>query len=177
MSTSPAQVAANRLNSLRSTGPRTSEGRSVSSLNARKHGARAAAVPLLPSESSVEWTELLNSLRNEWCPETPTEAVLVEKLASAEWRRRRADAFEVGGLVFEGAGEVPVGTAIARDCYKGQTVALAIRYRRAASAEWASATAALERAIARRKGISVPAPMVVDVNITADIDGGENRDE
>lgn len=174
MSTSPAQVAANRINSLRSTGPRTSEGRSVSSLNARKHGARSAAVPLLPSEDRAEWEALLNSLRSEWSPETPTEEVLVEKLASSEWRRRRADAFEIGGLVFEGAGEVNVGTAIARDCFKGQTVALAIRYRRAACAEWASATAALERAIARRKGLAVPVPMVVDVNLTADIDG---RDE
>jgi hypothetical protein len=164
---SAAQISANRLNAAKSTGPRSSE---VSALNARKHGLRSAAVPLLPSENRAEWEELLNSLRNEWSPETPTEELLVEKLASSEWRRRRADAFEVGGLVFEGAGEVNVGTAIARDCFKGQTVALAIRYRRAACSEWASAVAALERAAARKKGLEVPVPMVMDVNITADLD-------
>ena len=131
----------------------------------------------MPSENRSEWDELLRSLRNEWCPETPTEELLVEKLASAEWRRRRADAFEVGGLVFEGAGEVNVGTAIARDCFKGQTVALAIRYRRAACAEWASATAALERATARRKGLAVPVPMVMDVNVTADLEVPSESEE
>jgi hypothetical protein len=36
--TSPKQIAANRRNALKSTGPRTSEGRGISRMNALKHG-------------------------------------------------------------------------------------------------------------------------------------------
>lgn len=35
---SPAQVAANRRNAQKSTGPKTPEGRAVSKMNALKHG-------------------------------------------------------------------------------------------------------------------------------------------
>jgi hypothetical protein len=48
---SPAQIAANRLNSRKSTGPRTSEGQAKSSMNALKHGNRSRKLALLREES------------------------------------------------------------------------------------------------------------------------------
>jgi hypothetical protein len=48
---SPAQIAANKLNSRKSTGPRTPEGLSKSSMNALKHGNRSRKVALLREES------------------------------------------------------------------------------------------------------------------------------
>jgi hypothetical protein len=48
---SPAQIAANRLNSRRSTGPRTPEGQAKSSMNALKHGNRSRKLALLREES------------------------------------------------------------------------------------------------------------------------------
>jgi hypothetical protein len=48
---SPAQIAANRLNSRKSTGPTTPEGRAKSSMNALKHGNRSPKLALLREES------------------------------------------------------------------------------------------------------------------------------
>jgi hypothetical protein len=48
---SPAQIAANRLNSRKSTGPRTPEGQAKSSMNALKHGNRSRKLALLREES------------------------------------------------------------------------------------------------------------------------------
>src|ERR1039458_5272669 len=42
--TSPKQVAANRRNAMRSTGPRTTEGKLASKFNATKHGLRASEI-------------------------------------------------------------------------------------------------------------------------------------
>ncbi len=50
---SPAQIAANQLNSRKSTGPRTPEGRAQSSMNALKHGNRSRKLALLHEESSA----------------------------------------------------------------------------------------------------------------------------
>lgn len=41
----PAQIAANRRNALKSTGPRTAAGKARSRMNALKHGLRAATIP------------------------------------------------------------------------------------------------------------------------------------
>jgi hypothetical protein len=48
---SPARIAANRLNSRKSTGPRTPEGQAKSSMNALKHGNRSPKLALLREES------------------------------------------------------------------------------------------------------------------------------
>jgi len=48
---SPAQIAANQLNSRKSTGPRTPRGQAKSSMNALKHGNRSRKLALLREES------------------------------------------------------------------------------------------------------------------------------
>ena len=50
----PAQLAANRANAQRSTGPRSVEGKSVSRFNALKHGVDAASIAL-PGEDSAAY--------------------------------------------------------------------------------------------------------------------------
>ncbi|MGO9464840.1 MAG: hypothetical protein ACLQVF_11905 [Isosphaeraceae bacterium] len=47
----PAEIAANQLNSRESTGPRTPEGRAKSSMNALKHGNRSRKLALLGEQS------------------------------------------------------------------------------------------------------------------------------
>ena len=49
----PAQIAANQLNSRKSTGPRTPEGRAKSSMNALRHGNRSRRLALLREESTA----------------------------------------------------------------------------------------------------------------------------
>ncbi len=92
---SEKQIEANRRNALRSTGPRTEEGKAVVSRNAVRHGltAQAAAVvPLLESEEEWEAHRLgtLESLR----PEGHLETVLAERVAVLLWRLGRVTRYE-----------------------------------------------------------------------------------
>jgi len=70
------------------TGPRTTQGKERSKLNALKSGLFSKAV-LLKGESRAEYLSLLNGLRDDLRPEGTFEAVLVENLAALLWRKRR----------------------------------------------------------------------------------------
>ena len=77
MSTTPAQFAANQANSQKSTGPQTSEGKAASSQNNFRHGLCGAFV-IQCWENAEDYLTLLDGLRDEHQPTTPTEALLVE---------------------------------------------------------------------------------------------------
>ena len=85
----PAQIAANRENAKRSTGPRTAEGKAKSALNAISYGF-ASSIIFLDGEDPEEFYDLLHSLTDEHLPETSTEQILVEKMASNQWLSLRA---------------------------------------------------------------------------------------
>ena len=85
----PAQIAANRENAKKSTGPRTPEGKAKSALNAISYGF-AASIIFLDGEDPEEFYDLLHSLTYEHLPETSTEQILVEKMASNHWLSLRA---------------------------------------------------------------------------------------
>ena len=169
MTASAAQLAANRANALRSTGPRSPEGRSVSRLNARRHGLRAASALLLPSESKVAWQTLVAELQADLKPEGEVEDLLVERIAVAVWKLRRAAVFEVGALEAEDVAEVGVGRAAWRDANKGQVLGLVVRYGRSCEASLYQALHELERRQTRRSGAQVPTPLAIDVNVTANL--------
>ena len=82
------QIAANRLNAQKSTGPKTPEGRAAVRLNGVKHGLFAQTL-VLPGESESDFTSLLESYEAEHAPATPTEESLVLQAAMAMWRLRR----------------------------------------------------------------------------------------
>src|SRR5437870_1313569 len=90
---SPAQLAANRLNAQHSTGPKTEAGKAVSSLNNFRHGL-AGKFMVLDWESEEEFDDLLENLRAEHQPATPTETLLVESMAQHYWLRQRAVRFQ-----------------------------------------------------------------------------------
>ena len=86
------QLAANRRNAERSTGPRTIAGKSASRWNALKHGALAQAVipPALEQyESRPDFESLLATLRDELFPASALEEMLVERIATSYWRLAR----------------------------------------------------------------------------------------
>ena len=168
--TTAAQLSANRANALRSTGPRTGDGRAVSALNARKHGLRAiGAGVLLPSESRDAWEQLHSDLRDDLKPEGELEELLVDRVAAAVWKLRRAAFFETGVLEAEDAVEVGLGKAVWRDANKGQALGLVVRYSRSAEASLYQALHELERRQAGRLGGgNVPVPLAVDVNLTSE---------
>ena len=83
-----SQIDANRRNALKSTGPKTPEGRAAVRLNSLTHGLTAKTL-VLPGESEEDFNALSDSLAAEHDPATPTEQALVTQLAVATWRLRR----------------------------------------------------------------------------------------
>jgi len=100
---SDRQLAANRANALRSTGPRTPAGRARSRWNALKHGALAEALipPALEQyESRAAFDELLASLHASLAPDSPVEEMLVERIAVSYWRLARLLRTEAGSIAY-----------------------------------------------------------------------------
>ncbi len=80
--TSPKKIQANRQNALKSTGPKTPEGKDAARLNAVKHGLLSQEV-LLPGEDEAALEELAENLRAELQPVGELESQLVERIIAA----------------------------------------------------------------------------------------------
>lgn len=94
------QLAANRANALKSTGPKTPAGKRISSRNAIRHGFLAQSI-LLPGESRERFFELFSSLLSQFSPATPYEYALVDTMAVTRWRQQRAWTLETASLIHE----------------------------------------------------------------------------
>src|SRR5216683_1966328 len=97
---SDRQLAANKKNAQKSTGPKTPEGRAAVRLNGVKHGLTAETI-VLKGESQADFTNLMDSYEAEHAPATPTEETLVVQLALAAWRLRRLYHQEAGFYAFQ----------------------------------------------------------------------------
>jgi len=86
--TTAAQKKANKQNAQHSTGPRTTEGKHRTSLNALKHGFRAKD-PLIPGEDPDHYYRHSAELENELQPATPLEETLVDQIVDITWRLKR----------------------------------------------------------------------------------------
>ena len=98
--TSDKQIRANRRNALKSTGPKTPEGKAAVRLNATRHGLRSQEV-LLPGEDEEALEELDENLRAELQPVGELENLLVDGIIAAHWRLRRLRRVEAGIFVRE----------------------------------------------------------------------------
>lgn len=87
------QIAANRRNAQRSTGPRTPTGKARSSRNALKHGILSREL-IEEGESVEELAELIEALRADLRPEGEVEAALVNRIADCIWRLLRCHEWE-----------------------------------------------------------------------------------
>jgi hypothetical protein len=90
-----AQFAANRANAQRSTGPKSAEGKSKSSLNAVKTGLTGRTV-LLPGDDAVAYQSHVDRIFAQWQPYDDTERALTQTLADTEWRLLRIPSLEAG---------------------------------------------------------------------------------
>src|SRR5690242_6558873 len=77
---SAAQIAANRANARKNTGPRTAEGKAISSRNASRHGLCSDFSDLCGEKDEIS-RALLEDLMEEHQPQGPTEEILVYKMA------------------------------------------------------------------------------------------------
>lgn len=97
---SPEKLAANRANALKSSGPKTPEGRAkcaAARANALIHGLRAKSV-VIAGESEPRFLTLLNAYIETHRPLTEPENEAVFQMAAAIWRQRRAIAFQTMDL-------------------------------------------------------------------------------
>ena len=87
------RLLANRANAIKSTGPRSDQGKAVSALNALKH-ALTAETPILLAEKPEHYDAFVQALRIEYDPQGITETLLVDQLTKLAWRLQRADKAE-----------------------------------------------------------------------------------
>ncbi len=90
-----AQLQANHHNAALSTGPKTAEGKSRSSLNAVKTGLTGRTV-LLPSDDAEAYRAHLAQQEATWKPATPDERNVVQLIADSLWRLFRIPSLESG---------------------------------------------------------------------------------
>jgi hypothetical protein len=103
---SSARLAANRANSLLSTGPRTAAGKATVALNAVKTGLTGRTV-VLPSDDAAQYQALVLAYEKEFQPVGPEECALVQSIADIRWRLARIPALEMalislGRIEFDG---------------------------------------------------------------------------
>jgi len=93
--TTKKKVEANRLNALKSTGPRTPEGKRIASRNASKLGIFSREI-LIRGEDEAELQLFARAIRSDLQPTGPMEQSLVEIIISVFWRLRRLLRIESG---------------------------------------------------------------------------------
>src|SRR6516225_6890037 len=93
--TSIKQFEANRLNSLRSTGPKTQAGKQASRCNAVRHGLTAETV-IGALEDAEDYKAFELAITADYDAQSAVERELVLRLATLLWRLRRATTIETG---------------------------------------------------------------------------------
>jgi hypothetical protein len=154
--TSEQQAEANRLNALKSTGPRTAAGKAVVALNGIKHGLLSREV-LIKGESEADLVDFGRRLRRQLAPVGELELLLLDRMVSNAWRLRRLVAVEAAIFnneyephqAFYNSGHGTMGTLS--------------RYEVTLERSFYKALHELQRLQAARRGEQVPIPQVVDV--------------
>ena len=87
---SQSQIAANRRNSQKSTGPRSSEGKAKTRFNALKFGIHAKS-QVIPGEDPAELEAIAEQYRQEFsfAPSSRREVVLLNALVAFDWQLQR----------------------------------------------------------------------------------------
>ena len=106
--TTPAKLAANRRNALRSTGPRTVAGKLVVARNPIKHGI-FANLQVVPGESPDDWEEHRAGIVASLAPVGLLEENLADRVAQLLWQFARLTRFQTAAITasIEDAGMLP----------------------------------------------------------------------
>ncbi|MDE1969096.1 MAG: hypothetical protein KGI92_09325 [Alphaproteobacteria bacterium] len=163
---SEAQIAANRRNAAKSTGPKTAEGKGVANRNALRHGLTARHLVLF-DEGLTDFAQFHAELRSALAPEDAIEETLAERVVLCAWRLRRMSRIEAAILK---DAESHVGTSAAHGtelgvgfCRAALELAILARYESTLDRALRQAEMQLERRQARRRGEDVAAPIAVTV--------------
>ena len=91
--TTEKQISASRENAKKSTGPRTTEGKTNSSKNALKHGLLAEDA-VIPGEDPAAFDRHLTNLETTYLPRNYVEKQIVRQIADTMWRIQRLSRIE-----------------------------------------------------------------------------------
>jgi hypothetical protein len=170
-------AASNAQNALRSTGPRTPDGKTASSRNAIRHGVYSEAIIVL-GEEQHDFDSLREGMAVSLEPIGSLEEGLVDRLSRLWWRMERVGKAEMEALK-AGADyaqrqhqkRIPEPTHVAFFTWttngSGHLERLG-RYETQLEKSFFRILHELERVQARRQGQYVTAPLVVDVNVSMD---------
>jgi hypothetical protein len=163
------QLAANRANAARSTGPRTAEGKARAALNARKHGLAAPTFTASSVEDGAELEALIADAFAFYRPQNSQEQFAVERIALCQLAILRAYRLEAGILTssFASAIQSPrefsfdsapidqknnhaLATGFQRQANEGKAWPLLLRYQAQADRQYRRAVEDFERLAAER---------------------------
>ena len=88
------QIAANRRNARRSTGPKSAAGKAASSANALRHGLSAARAVVLPDEDGEAYERLKQGVLADLDPAGALQEALAQRIVVLLWRLDRAARLE-----------------------------------------------------------------------------------
>ena len=88
------QIAANRRNARRSTGPKSAAGKAASSANALRHGLSATRAVVLPDEDGEAYERLRQGVLADLDPAGALQTALAERIVVLLWRLDRAARLE-----------------------------------------------------------------------------------
>ena len=165
------QVAANRANARKSTGPKTAAGKAVAAGNSTRHALLAADLAATQDEDAGALEALRADFTAELAPAGPLEAALCERVVSALWRLRRLQVAEVGlfnldrAYLYEPDERTPDLAAARTLNGSRDTLAVLTRYEVTLERGLYAALHELQRLQAARAGEDVPAPAALDVNV------------
>ena len=149
---SEAQIAANRLNAQKSTGPKTAAGKARVSQSALWHGLTAASLVVL-DEDEADFDDFHNWLTRDLEPRGTFECSLVERIAVLSWRLRRVAKAEAAlinkSARYKSGFPAPTDQAEAADTDAGTAFDQALQQIGALSRHEATIERALNRAISQ----------------------------
>jgi hypothetical protein len=159
------QALANRLNSLKSTGPKTKQGKSKTRHNSLKHGILSGDV-VLPDESQDEFLHFKQRFWDYWKPVGPVKEEEMRKLVNCGWRGRRCPRIDTG--TFENLQtdqKVGMNTLALAFASGAVTFGNLTRYEGHLSRQYTMALRELERLKAARAGQPNSPPAAADIAI------------
>lgn len=170
----PAQIAANRQNAIKSTGPRTEAGRAASRTNAFAHGIDAKLL-VIPGEDPLDYENLSAGYHRQFRPRGPEQEYLVQTLVNSDWLRRRYFRIEAEilnhALTDSPDGPKSLGALYAADTPASRALNRVRRNYDAAQRAWLSAFKQLERLLIAAAEFAV-ALAEQESGLDLDIDGG-----
>jgi hypothetical protein len=89
MRTKAERAAISRANGSKSRGPRTAEGKAISSRNALKHGLTSRKIVVEGTESEREFKLFTAAMKQHYQPQNIMEALWVDRITVCMWRARR----------------------------------------------------------------------------------------